>query len=61
MMKNNFYFILKALFFLKTLKFLSLVFCRVRKRLDKTAKHDFKVYDVIDWQRNNYNTKVIRQ
>ena len=38
MMKNNFYFILKALFFLKILKFLSLIFCHVRKRLDKTAK-----------------------
>ena len=35
MMKNAFYFILKALFFLQIFKFLSWLFGHVAKRLDK--------------------------
>ena len=42
MMKNAFYFILKALGVLKTFKFLSLLFGHVEKRLD----FNFKIYDV---------------
>ena len=33
--------------------------CRLwshRKRLDKKAKNNFKIYDVTDWATNNYNT-----
>ena len=38
MMKNDFYFMLKALFVLKIFKFLSLIFLHVGKRFDKKAK-----------------------
>ena len=51
MMKNAFYFMLKALF-LKIFKFLSCLFGHVGKRLDN---FDFKIYDVTDWTENNYN------
>ena len=38
MMKNDFYFMLKALFVLKIFKFLSLIFLHIGKRFDKKAK-----------------------
>ena len=56
-MKNTFYFILKALFFLKLFKFLSF-FVHVGKRLDKKAKVNFKIYDVKTWEKYNFNAHI---
>ena len=47
MMKNAFYFMLKALFVLEIFKFL-FCFGYVKKRLHKKAKVNFKIYDVTD-------------
>ena len=57
MMKNVFYFILKALFVLE--KYLNFCpdFGHVEKRLDKKAEVVFKIYDVINWK-TNYNTHI---
>ena len=30
----------------------------IGKRLDKKAKANFKIYDVTDWTRNNYNRYI---
>ena len=49
MMKNAFYFILKALFVLKMLKFFTNFSGYVGKWLDKRAKVNFKIYDVTNW------------
>ena len=46
MMKNIFYFILKALFVFKIFKFLSRHFGHVRKRLHYKDKGNFKIHDV---------------
>ena len=46
MIKNVFYFILKALFVLKIFKFLSWFFGRVEKRLDLKDEVNFKIYAV---------------
>ena len=54
MMKNAFYFILKALFVLKIFKFSFWRFGHV----EDTAwleKVNFKIHDVITWLTNNYN------
>ena len=56
MMKNAFYFTIKALFILKLLKFLSSLFGKVEKRLDLKEKISFKIYDVTAWETNNLNT-----
>ena len=58
MMKNNFSFMLKALFVLKILKGLYWPACIVGKRLDQKAKVNFKICDVINWQKNDYNTYI---
>ena len=42
-MENAFYFMLKALLFLKIFTFLSRLFGYVEKRLDKKAKVNFKI------------------
>ena len=52
-MKNAFYFTSKALFFLKAFKFLSWIFGRVAKRLDKKDKVDFRFYDITTWLKND--------
>ena len=57
MMKNN-YFTLKSLFVLKTLKYLCQVFGHVQTRTDQKAKINFKIYDVINWETNNYNIEI---
>ena len=49
MMKNAFYLMLKALLVLR-------LFGHVGKRLENNAKVNFKICDVTDWQRTNYNT-----
>ena len=57
-MKNAFYFMLKALFVLSVFEFLSLFFGHLRKWLYKKAKVNFKTYDVTDWRTNNCNTHI---
>ena len=52
MMKNAFYFTLKALSVLKILKFLSLLFGYVKKQLDLKDKVNFKIYGVTAWKIN---------
>ena len=47
MRKNAFYFMLKAPFVLEK-----------KKRLDKKAVLNLKIYDVTDWTTNNCNTHV---
>ena len=59
-MKNAFYFMLKAHFVLEIFTFLSLVFGYVEKRLDKGAMVNFKLHDVTDWTKNNYNTHTVQ-
>ena len=53
MVKNGFYFIIKALFILKVFKFLSLIFGHVEKQFDKETKFNFELYGVTDWKKNN--------
>ena len=48
MMRNAFYFILKALLFSGYLSFCPNVFGHLAKRLDKKAKINFKIYEVRD-------------
>ena len=60
MMKKTLYFTLKALFVFEIFKFLSDFVGHVGKRLDKKAKVSFKIYDVIKWKANNYNTHVVQ-
>ena len=49
MMKNAFHFTSKALFALKTLKFLSGLFGQAAKRLDKKDQVNLKFHDVKTW------------
>ena len=58
MMKNTFYFMLKTLSVLKIFTILSGFFGHVGKWLDKKAKVNFNIYEVIDWTTNNYNTHI---
>ena len=55
MIKNTFCFILKTPFVLKMLNFWSWLFWSCRKT-DYKANVCFKIYDVINWERNNCNT-----
>ena len=57
-MKNSFYFILKAIFVLEIFAFLSWLFGYLGKRLDKKVKVNSNIYDVTDWTTNNYNTNI---
>ena len=59
-MKNTFYFMLKALLFLKYLDFCPDVFVHVGKRVDKKVKVNFRIYDVTDWEKNNCTTHIAR-
>ena len=60
MMKNAFYFTLKAPFVYEILTFLFQLFGHVGKRLDDKANLDFKLYDVTNWMTINCNTYVAR-
>ena len=60
MIKNAFYFILKALFVLEIFNLMSLLFSHVENRLDKKVKVNFKIYYVIYWTVNNYNTYIVQ-
>ena len=59
-MKYAFYFMLKALFVLEIFPFLSWRFGYVEKRFDRKAELNFKIYDVTDWTRNNYNIHIAK-
>ena len=50
-------FTLKALFITEINIFLFSVFSLVRKRLDKKAKVNFKIYDVTKWITNSQSMK----
>ena len=58
MMKNAFYFMLKALFVLEIFTFLSRPFGYLEKRFDEKAVINFKNYDVTDWTKNNYSAQT---
>ena len=58
LMINDFYFMLKDLSVLMVFKFLSRLFGHVGKQVDKKPRINFKIYDVTDWQINNYNTHI---
>ena len=58
MIKNAFSLMVKALFVLKILTFLTEIFGYVEKRFDEKVLFYFKIYDVIDWATNNYNTHI---
>ena len=58
MIKNAFYFILKAFSVLNKFKFLSWLFCHIEKRLDAKDKVNFKIYDITTLLTNNYNTRI---
>ena len=58
MMKNAFYFMLKASFGLKIFNFLSGHFWSCKKRFDVKTNVNFKICDVTDWNTNNYNTHI---
>ena len=58
MMKNVFYFSLKALFVLKIFKFLSCLFGHVEKRLDWKDEVKFKIYEVTTWETNNRDANI---
>ena len=60
MVKNGFYFILKLFLILKYSNFCPKFFGLVQKRLDKKAKVNFKIYVIIKWEINNYNTRIAR-
>ena len=58
MMTNASYFTLKAPLVLKMFKFLSWIFCHIKKRLDKKDRVHFKIYDVTAWLTNNCDTHI---
>ena len=60
MMKNAFYFRLKALFVPEIITFLSWLFGYVEERLDKkaTVNFNFKIYDGTDWTPDYCNTHI---
>ena len=51
---------LKALFIFQIFTFLSRLFGYVKKRFDKRAKLNFKIYDITDWATSNYNTYIVQ-
>ena len=57
-MKNVFYFMLKALFIISIFTFFSWLFGHVEKPLEKKANVIFKIYNVTDWETNNCNTDI---
>ena len=58
MMKNALYCTSEALFILNIIKFLSLRFGHVLKRLDYKDKINLKRYDVTAWLTNHFNTHI---
>ena len=60
MLKNAFFFFfhVKNSSFSRYLNFCPDIFGSVGKWLDKKAKNNSKIYDVTDWETNNYNTLI---
>ena len=58
MMKNAFYFTLKALFVFKIFKFLLWLFGHVQKTARLERYVNFKTHDVTTWLTNNFNTHI---
>ena len=58
MMKNAFYFILKALFILKIFKLLSWLFGHAEKSLDYKDKANFEIHGVMAWLTKNWNRRI---
>ena len=58
MTKNAFYFMLKALPFLRYLKVCLAIFGHVGKRLDEKAKVNHQIFDITTWRRSNNNTHI---
>ena len=58
MMKNVFSFIIKALLILKLFKFSSCIVWSCRKWLEKKAKANFKIHDVINCETNKYKIHI---
>ena len=59
MMKNAFYFKLKALFVLNIFEFLSLLLGDVEKQPDQKDEVNFKIYDVTTWVQHGKQTIII--
>ena len=57
-MKNAFYFTLKAVFVLKLFKLLSWLFGHVWKWLDHRDKVNFETYDITTWLTNSCNKHI---
>ena len=60
MMKNAFYFTLKALFVFKIFKFLLWLFGHVQKTARLERYVNFKIHDVTTWLTNNFNTHIVQ-
>ena len=60
MMENAFWFTLKFLSVLKIFTFCPDFLGRVRKLIDKKTKPNLKIYDVTNWEINNYSTYVVK-
>ena len=60
MMKNAFYFVLKAFFVLKIFKLLSWLFGYVGKTAWLEDKINFKIHEVTTWFTNNCNSHFVR-
>ena len=56
MMKNAFYFTLKAFFDLKIIKLLIKLFGHVEKQIDLKDEVNFEIDNVTTWERNNYQS-----
>ena len=60
MMRNTFYFMLKALYVLEIFSLLSQRFGYVENQFDKKVKVNFEIYDVTEWETENYNTYIVK-
>ena len=58
MIKNAFYFTLKAVLVLKIFKCISCIFSHIEKRLNYKDKVNFKIYGVVNWLINNCKTHI---
>ena len=58
MMKNVFYFVLKAFFVLNIIHFSHVILIMQEKQLDLKDKANFKIHDVTTWFTNNSNTHI---
>ena len=59
-MRNTFYFMLKALYVLEIFALLSQRFGYVENQFDKKVKVNFEIYDVTEWETENYNTYIVK-